>query len=239
MTTTEIKDSLKPYCLVAKLVARIGGSQTEVVLHDLSHPLHSVVYVVNGHVTNRQVGQGLRHLVAEMLAAQAAKTDVLPDWWFRWEDKLIRCTTMLIRNAAGALIGALCVNMDVSEQVREFHRLQDLLPGLAAVEIKKIENNEIVWSNAANEKKSMTQLGEGEGVAQVVCRMIETMAKDGHMTGRSISAQERRAFVALLEERDIFLVKGALECTAKVLGVAKVTIYSDLHAIRKEGPSCP
>ena len=116
---TPVPALLAPWRMTADLVALVGGTQTEVVLHDLSDPLHSVVYVVNGHVTNRKIGQGVRHLVEEMLlrGEHPEKGDLLPVWWFRHKDedgneKLIRSVTMLIRGAEGKLAGALCVNQD-------------------------------------------------------------------------------------------------------------------------------
>ena len=67
----KIPVSLLRFKATADLIGRTAGSKTEVVLHDLADPLHSVVYVVNGTVTDRRVGQGLLHLVTEMLTAQA------------------------------------------------------------------------------------------------------------------------------------------------------------------------
>lgn len=59
--------ALRPYEDVMKLLAAFSGPNCEVVLHDLSDPVHSVVRVENGEVTGRAVGQGLRHLVPNLL----------------------------------------------------------------------------------------------------------------------------------------------------------------------------
>lgn len=234
MNSQTIKPILQPYCQIALLAARIGGAKTEAVLHDLSDPLHSVVYVVNGHVTDRQVGQSLRHLIVEMLVAEAAQTDLLPDWWFRYRDKLIRCTTLLIRDEKKVLAGALCVNVDVTDDAKEFERIRERLPGLSGVEFRSVKPGEQLWASAQTEIAPSVSLSAGKGVGDAVCRMIEAIAKQQNLIGGTPSAEKRRAFVQLLNDREIFLVKGALEFTAKVLGVAKVTIYSDLNALRQE-----
>ena len=42
---------------IADLVAAQFGSATEVVIHDFTGELdHTIVYIVNGHVTNRTIG---------------------------------------------------------------------------------------------------------------------------------------------------------------------------------------
>ena len=45
---------------IAADLASQFGPDCEVVIHDLktSEPEHSIVYIVNGHVTNRDIGDG-------------------------------------------------------------------------------------------------------------------------------------------------------------------------------------
>ena len=45
---------------IATDIASQFGPDCEVVIHDLktSEPEHSIVYIVNGHVTNRDIGDG-------------------------------------------------------------------------------------------------------------------------------------------------------------------------------------
>lgn len=71
--------ALRPYEDVMKLLAAFSGPNCEVVLHDLSDPVHSVVRVENGEVTGRAVGQGLRHLVPNLLRMPEPMTaDLVP-----------------------------------------------------------------------------------------------------------------------------------------------------------------
>lgn len=69
--------ALRPYEDVMKLLAAFSGPNCEVVLHDLSDPVHSVVRVENGEVTGRAVGQGLRHLVPMMRRFIKKKVNLL------------------------------------------------------------------------------------------------------------------------------------------------------------------
>ena len=215
----KIPASLLRFKATADLIGRTAGSKTEVVLHDLADPLHSVVYVVNGAVTDRRVGQGLRHLVTEMLTAQARGTDLLPAWWYRYQTKLIRCTTQLLRDEAGKLVGALCVNEDVT---------------LKTVEIPVPADNGILWAEKSVSSADGKPTSVQENVRETVFKLITALAKEEGFTGREVSREERRRFVEMLNDRGVFLVKGSVEYAADVIGVSKVTIYSDLDSVRRK-----
>ena len=244
---TPVPALLAPWRMTADLVALVGGTQTEVVLHDLSDPLHSVVYVVNGHVTNRKIGQGVRHLVEEMLlrGEHPEKGDLLPVWWFRHKDedgneKLIRSVTMLIRGAEGKLAGALCVNQDVTADAAELVRLDWLLPP----EMKAQFGESSLAAGRAKKNVREEGLAAGESVADAVFDLIDRMVDEAKAApsdsppsrpGRKASwtREDRVKLLAFMESRGIFLMKGALEHAAERLGVSKVTIHSDLDQIRR------
>ena len=234
-TTDSIPRALVPWCATADLVARAGGNRVEAVLHDLTNPLHSVVYVVNGAVTDRRVGQGLRHLVTEMLAAQARGSDPdhLPMWWYRYRGKLIRCTTRLIRDEAGGLIGTLCVNEDVTSELTQFERLREKLPGLKGVTVALPEGDGVFWDEERTRATPSEAVESSGSVRDMVTKLISAMVKEEKIsadTGR----EERRRFLEMLDSREVFLVKGSVEFAAEVIGVSKVTIYSDLDAVRRK-----
>ena len=229
-----IPQALSSWREVADLIAQTAGPAVEVVLHDLTDPVHSVVYVVNGTVTEREVGQGLRHLVVEMLEAETRGTDLLPLWWFWWKEKLIRCTTRLIRSAEGTLIGALCVNEDVSDSLEAFKDLAGKLPGLKSVTLTLPEPGAILFDDDVQPQVLKPTSSEKETVRDMAFKIIASLARERGLKEGSLDRTTRRNFVRELESRGVFLVKGSIEETASVLGVSKVTIYSDLDALREE-----
>lgn len=246
---TPVPVALAPWRMTADLVALVGGAQTEVVLHDLTDPVHSVVYVVNGHVTDRKVGQGVRHLVEEMLlrGEHPDKGDLLPVWWFRHKDengveKLIRSVTMLIRAADGKLAGALCVNQDVSADAEVLERLGAFLPP----EMKAAFGKSSGAAEPAQKDAREDGLAAGKSVADAVFDLIDRMVDEAGKKTASAEAssnrpgrksswtrEDRVKLLSFMDSRGIFLMKGALEHAADRLGVSKVTIYSDLDQIRR------
>lgn len=238
---------------VATLLAHAVGPNCETVLHDFADPMHSVVFVVNGSVTNREPGQGFRHLVAEMLRAEAEQkgSDLLPDWWFRYQDdarhseKIIRSMTQLIRNDAGEMVGALCINIDVTADAKAFERIRTLLPGLAGIELPAADCSGVCSTKRNATQKHVTAPTE-EGaestsnVPDTVFRLIDRIVAEAdakaspneRTSSGALSREARRRLIAYMEERGLFLVKGAKERVADALKVSRVTIYSDLDHVR-------
>lgn len=230
MATRTIRPELAPWIRFADALARMQGPSTEIVLHDLTNPAHSVVYVVNGDITNRKVGQGVRHLVPEMLTSHEGKP--IGPWWFRYRTKLIRATTELIYDKAGEIIGALCVNEDVTGEERLFLSLEGRLPGLTMTDLKA-DGDTAGLIKPETSVKDAELSGKPDSVRKTVFRLIsETAAQKAYAEAKT-NRDVRRRLVRGLKERDVFLLKGSIEELARLLGLSKVTIYSDLDALRR------
>ena len=230
MATRTIRPELAPWIRFADTLARMQGPSTEIVLHDLTNPAHSVVYVVNGDITDRKVGQGVRHLVPEMLTSHEGKP--IGPWWFRYRTKLIRATTELIYDKAGEIIGALCVNEDVTGEERLFLSLEGRLPGLTMTDLKA-DGDTAGLMKPETEVESNDLQSKPDSVRKTIFRLIcETVAQEGYVKAKT-NRDVRRRLVRDLKERDVFLLKGSIEELARLLGLSKVTIYSDLDALRR------
>lgn len=230
MATRTIRPELAPWIRFADALTRMQGPSTEIVLHDLTNPAHSVVYVVNGDITDRKVGQGVRHLVPEMLTSHEGKP--IGPWWFRYRTKLIRATTELIYDKAGEIIGALCVNEDVTGEERLFLSLEGRLPGLTMTDLKA-DGDTAGLIKPETSVKDAELSGKPDSVRKTVFRLIsETAAQKAYAEAKT-NRDVRRRLVRDLKERDVFLLKGSIEELARLLGLSKVTIYSDLDALRR------
>ncbi len=231
--TLSIRPEFLPWIKTADFIARTTGLRMEAVVHDLSDPLHSVIHVANGSVTDRHVGQGLRHLVVEMLTADDQNSDTLPVWWFRYKNKLIRCVTQLIRDSEGHVTGALCLNEDVTEELRIFESLKGRLPGVR-IELPNEEGEIVGLADRSTRGEGGLMTKSVESVRDTVFRLIASLAAREDEPKLKKDPRSRRAFIRELDERGVFLVKGSIEYAAQLLGVAKVTVYSDLDALHRE-----
>lgn len=203
MATRTIRPELAPWIRFADTLARMQGPSTEIVLHDLTNPAHSVVYVVNGDITDRKVGQGVRHLVPEMLTSHEGKP--IGPWWFRYRTKLIRATTELIYDKAGEIIGALCVNEDVTGEERLFLSLEGRLPGLTMTDLKA-DGDTAGLIKPETSVKDAELSGKPVSVRKTVFRLIsETAAQKAYAEAKT-NRDVRRRLVRDLKERDVFLL---------------------------------
>ena len=71
---------LESLTFIAHGIARQFGSNCEVCIHDLktSDPEHSIIYIINGHVTGRDIGDAPSKIVLESIEA-LSKGDNLTD----------------------------------------------------------------------------------------------------------------------------------------------------------------
>ena len=107
---------LETYIPMAKLISKTFGNHCEVIIHDFSNPQNSVVYTENNTVTNRVVGESFtEYFVTEVLLSRKFNHDCSANYMMDGKNgKKIKSSTALIRDTGGKVIGALCVNIDLS-----------------------------------------------------------------------------------------------------------------------------
>jgi predicted transcriptional regulator YheO len=211
----EIKSFLKPYTAVADMIANTFGDDCEVVVHDLEDPEHSVVYVANNKVTGREIGQSFHTLVSKVMLSEKLVDDHADNYYFTAANgKLIRSSTLLIRDDAGEVAGAICINLDTSRITQQMEYLQSLMP-----------NRENPKTNDA-EVPGRSDVGITDMADDLIKRIV------GSSPVETMSRKQRIEKVRFMEEKGIFLIKGSIEKVAEGLGVNPVTIYSYRDEIR-------
>lgn len=215
-----IRDTLKPYVPLADMLTRTFGKGCEVVLHDLTTPQHSVVYVANNTVTGRQVGESFYTLVDQVLLSPDLKENSVSNYYFHTKDgnggKLIRSSTLLIRNPDGSLEGALCINLDTEPISSMIEFLKGYMPE---------QDSSLPASSAEPE---VPQLNEEDNVSTMVSSLIDHILEDISVDS---TREERVEKIRFMENKGIFLMKGSVEQVAAKMGVNKVTIYSYLDEV--------
>ncbi len=191
---------------VADMIANTFGNNCEVTIHDLSQPRHSVIYVA-GNVTGREIGQSFDHLIKQVLLNGEYKNDHADNYIFHTPDgKTIKSSTSLIRDE-GNVIGALCINIDIT-LARQFY--QDMTQ-LYGIEEQPVVSNEV---------------DAPDDVSSIIDNLIDNI-----MAGADTTDMNRKKAVELIgfmDDKGVFLVKGAIDKVAAKLGVSKVTVYSYL-----------
>ena len=199
---------LKDYIPVADMLAATFGQECEVVLHDIADPEHSVVYVANGSVTGREVGQGFEHFVKNTVEHGADKDYAANDFFYK-KGKLIRTSSVLIRDDEGKLLGALCINLDMTRTQQQLDYLKSFMP---------------------QPKSLQTASAQGKRVEEMVLSIVDNILEGIDVAG--LSREERIEKIRFMESRGIFQLKGSIDQVAERLGVNRVTVYSYLDEVR-------
>lgn len=192
---------------IAAGIAAQFGSSCEVVVHDLSrHPDHTIVAIENGNVSGRKVGDGASRVVIEQLQNQDMQpTDHLCYLTRTPDGKILKSSSMYIRNAKGRVCAILSINYDISRLLMVESAVQELVSteGPQQAEPEKIVNiNDLLDDLIA------------QSVA-LVGKPVALMNKDDKVKA-----------IRFLNQNGAFLVTKSGDKVARYFGISKYTLYS-------------
>ncbi len=197
---------------MADTVVSVFGKNCEAVVHDLAELQHSLVYIA-GNITERKVGAPATNLLVCKMREGDAVEDMHNYRTTTSDGRILKSSTIFLRDSKDRPIGAFCINFDTTEF---FNAAQAISPF-----IFHGEN-----SNHATE----------ETFAKSVDETIEALFEQAVVTiGKqpsTMSTQEKTHLVKHLEDHGVFNLKGAVEKIAAMTGVTKFTIYNYLKKIR-------
>ncbi|WP_405625801.1 PAS domain-containing protein [Streptomyces sp. NBC_00016] len=193
-------------------IAATFGPVCEVVLHDYRRPERSVVAVA-GSVTGRTVGGAMSEIGMRVLARGDDAVDELNYVTRTGAGRLVKSSTMVLRDSTGAVFGALCVNVDVTE----VDRVQGLLAALAG---------------AAGGRAEAPVTTFGDDIDSVVDALLDDRLRRQGQTWAGLDRSRRLTLFRGLDERGVFAVRRAIEQVAARLGISRASAYSYLSQAR-------
>lgn len=204
---------LQRYVKVGEAFAVTMKPLVEVVIHDYRRPKHSVIAVFNGHVTGRKVGDPLTTLGADRIAGKGVP-DVLVGYAGRSSDgRALKCTSFAIRNDAGRLVGALCMNADISlfQALGEVCRVfSDLAP------LPQDTEAEQFYPSLAKRN---------------VRALLQDYLRERSLLGRPLLREQKLAALAHLRDQGAFSQRAAVRTAAEELGVTRQSIHRYLREL--------
>jgi len=221
---------LEQYIPLAEMLVQTFGQDVEVVLYDLTIPEHSVVYVANASVTGRRLGDSFDQLVKQVILSARLQDNFVANYYFiAANGKLIRSSTLLLRDTNRKLQGALCINVDTTKITQQIERLQAMLPGIQHTALASSAFNTLD-DDLESKGTAEGQTKDSEHIVDVVTAIIDNILKDS--LPELLTREERIAKIKFMDAKGIFLMKGSVELVAAKLGVNKVTVYSYLDEAR-------
>jgi predicted transcriptional regulator YheO len=200
--------------VVDGLVATFGP-MCEVVLHDYRRPEESVVAVA-GSVTGRTVGGAMSEIGMRIVARGDEADDELNYVTRTRAGKLVKASTMVLRDSTGTVFGALCVNVDVTA-VSDAHSLLGALAGIGGT------------------PADVPVTTFGNDIDSVVDAILDAHQLRQNGSWAALDRAQRLELFRGLDARGVFAVRRAIEQVAERLGISRASAYSYLSQARAEG----
>ena len=202
---------------IADALAAQFGPNCEVVIHDLSaqNAEHPIVYIVNGHVTGRKVGDGASYVVVEQLTTNdPAPRDHLVYLTRTPDGKILKSSTVYIRNSKGKVSAILAINYDISKLLMVESAVHDLI------------------------STGEPQQEEPEKIVNVNDLLEELIQQSVSLVGKPVALmnkEDKVRAIRFLNQNGAFLVTKSGDKIAKYFGISKYTLYSYIDTKQQEG----
>lgn len=198
---------------LAAALHQLLGPMCEVVVHDFCDLEHSIVHI-EGDVTHRAIGGAATDLILEKVGNGDTARDLYGYATSLPGGRMMKSSTIFLRDAKHKAIGALCVNLDVTDFVAS--------------------------RNALN---AFVQTGDNERTTETLSDNIfdtvqSAVAETLYEAGRSLPSMSREDKIELmsqLEGKGLFQVKKAVPIVADMLGLSRATVYNYLRQGRANG----
>ena len=197
-----------------KGLTAIFGTNCEVVLHDLTDSYEStVVMIENGHVTDRRVGDCGSNLGLEVLRGTVRNGDKYGYFTNTRDGRVLRSSSVYIRDGEGKVIGCLCVNFDVSNLMVADKTIRSLISNGEGEKEEEFFVNDVNQLLDALLQKAMEEVG----------KPVSYMTRD-----------DRIRVVKYLDQKGAFLITKSGNRICQFLDISKFTLYSYLDEVHSE-----
>jgi len=201
--------------ILVDCIAEAFGGNCEVVLHSLEDLGHTVVKIVNGHITGRKVGSPMTDLGLDILKEARLKEEKsLGAHYSKLEDgRLLKSAYMVVRNSHGSPIGLICINIDLSVSLLDFMR--DFLPKDDGSSKKIVERYPLTPDELVNR------------TLQIVMSRLNSQ--------KNIPpSKKNKTIITELYKKGIFKVAGAIDIVAKRMSISRYTVYNYIRSAKVE-----
>lgn len=220
MTSKELVESYIP---MAKFIATVFGPRCEVILHCLDDMEHSIISVENGHITGRSIGGCITDFALKALFGEEKENEnkiFVANYPGKTSlgNKTLRSSTFYIRDQQSKIVGLLCINIDITEM----HKIKEIIDS----ELFMSASTDLVDDRDECEQFSLS-------VDDMVDSIFnQTMVETGYTDPAHMLKNEKQEFIARLNEKNLFALKGVVNIVARKLAISEPTVYRYLQEIK-------
>ncbi|WP_027625496.1 helix-turn-helix transcriptional regulator [Clostridium lundense] len=223
------KNILDQFTKLVEFLGKVLGPDYEIVLHDLTDKKYSIVAIANGHVSGRSVGAPLTNLGLKIITMGSYKNS---DYLINYNgasktNKVLRSSTMFIKDDNNNVVAMLCINFDDSKYV-----------ALSEEILKLCHPNELILKNSEYDSVSsiLKDVPESfsESIEEVTDTVLNKVLADKNIPIDRLTQDERLNIVNILNQKGVFMLKGAVSEVAKKLHCSEPSIYRYLNIVSSD-----
>lgn len=210
-----INPKLAPFLPLLETIATQFAPYCEAVLHDLSN-LDSSLVAISGNLTNRPLGAPITDYVLRLLKEYGDNVKDNYVYLTTTRDgKRLKSSTTFIRDPEGHVIGCFCINFCVetflfySDAIKEFCSIPNM-------------------GDTIEPSEQFTQ-----DISETVKLMLDEVLRRRGIPPSRMEKPDKIEIVKELDDKGLFLVKGAIDLVASQLDISKFTLYGYLDEIKK------
>jgi len=210
--------SLEMLVSTAHGIARQFGKDCEVCIHDLSVKdlEHTIIFIINGHVSGRKIGDGASKVVLETLEA-IEKGDIIVDHLgYRTttqDGRILKSSTVFLKDSTGKYRWVLGINYDVTALMNVDATLQS---------ITTVESHD--------------SSGDGQiplNVNDLLDNLINQSVKRIGKPPALMNKEEKIQAIQFLRDAGAFLITKSGDKVSNFYGISKFTLYSYIDQSKK------
>lgn len=211
--TDEDRALLANYFRLADTIADLIGPYCEVVIHSFESLENSIVKIVNGHHTGREIGSPITDLGLRMWRAFEKTGEVSPKSYFTTaaDGSLLKSTTCILAGSHCKPIGMLCVNMNLSFPFPDI--VNTLMPKCHLSQSLVSET----FSNSASEL-----------IHQALSAAMVEVDKDNTVSNKS----RNKAIIRYLFDNGVFEFKETTTQVSQQLGISRQAVYKFIREFK-------
>ena len=204
---------------VAKGICATFGSDCEVVLHDLHNNSieNSIVFIENGHVSGRSVGDGPSRPVLEALKADPETLEDKLAYLIKTRDgKLLKCSTMYIRGDDNSIVAVLSINFDITTMQQIHNNISQLISPVNG------SSEDIMPESIQN------------NVNDLLDELIEQSVKLVGKPVYDMTKEDKIKAIQFLNDSGAFLIMKSGDKVSNHFRISKYTLYSYIDAAKNQ-----
>ena len=207
-----MNDMLFEYsCRIARGIAAQFGPECEVVVHDLRERdvEHSIVAIENGEISGRKIGDGPSRIVLKAMQEDPAKVEDRLAYLTKTSDgKVLKSSTIFIRDEENRIIGILGINYDISMLIAFQKNIQEFT----------------LQNERPETESSSIPLNVNDLLDDLIRQSIALIGKPAAL----MTKEEKVRAVGFLKNSGALLITKSGPKICKAFGISSYTLYSSL-----------